>query len=163
MEEFTFAELYNSLQWVFSLGYVVVISIIATILLIKLERVTLLKKVLSDTTAMQKDSILGFAGNITSFIVFAIIHFANEMILQGKFLIDFNTVTESISLPAGAAIVWSGSKGVYTAIHKCWQRAKTKQSNENQQPNKNKKNNKTKNTSATNINQKSVIRRRTGA
>lgn len=119
-----FFEVYQNLQWVFSLGYVTILSIVATIYLVKLERVTILKKMLSGATAMQKDSILGLAGTITSLVVFTLVHFANEMIIQGKFLIDFNKVTQAISIPSGAAIVWSGSKGVYTVVHKWWQRVK---------------------------------------
>jgi hypothetical protein len=120
----SFVEIYQELQWVFSLGYVVILSIVATIFLVKLERATILKKSLSGATSMQQDSILGFAGTVTAFVVFAIFHFGNEMILQGKFLIDFNAVTQSISIPSGAAIVWSGSKAIYTAVHKWWQRVK---------------------------------------
>lgn len=120
-----FFEVYQNLQWVFSLGYVTILSIVATIFLVKLEKATILKKMLSGATAMQKDSILGFAGTITSLIVFSLFHFGNEMIIQGKFLIDFDNVTQGISIPAGAAIVWSGSKGVYTVIHKWWQRVKS--------------------------------------
>lgn len=120
-----FFEVYQNLQWVFSLGYVTILSIVATIFLVNLEKATILKKMLSGATAMQKDSILGFAGTITSLIVFTVFHFGNEMIIQGKFLIDFDNVTQGISIPAGAAIVWSGSKGVYTVIHKWWQRVKS--------------------------------------
>lgn len=118
-------EIWQSSRWIFSLGYVTVISIIATILLVKLWRVTILKKTLLNTTPTQKDSILGFAGTITSLVVFILVHFANEMIIQRKFKIDFNTVIQAISIPSGAAIVWSASKGVYTVFHKWWQRVKS--------------------------------------
>lgn len=117
-------EIYQNFQWVFSLGYVIIFSIIATILLVKLERATILKRVLKDATNSQQDSILGLAGTITSLVVFLIFHFANEMIIQGKFLIDFNAVIQSISIPSGAAIVWSASKGIYTVFHKWWKRVK---------------------------------------
>lgn len=119
-----FIDVYQSFQWVFSLGYVTVLSVIATIFLVKAERVTILKKSLASATDTQKDSILGFAGTITSLTVFILFHFANEMILQGKFLIDFDAVTQGISIPSGAAIVWSSSKGIYTVFHKWWQRVK---------------------------------------
>lgn len=124
MDMNSFFEAYQAFQWVFSLGYVVVLSIIATILLVKLERITILKNALSGANEMQKDSILGFAGTVTSLVVFTVFHFANEMILQGKFLIDFDTTMQSITIPGGAAIVWSSSKGIYTVLHKWWARVK---------------------------------------
>lgn len=119
-------QLYNEFQWFFSLGYVVIISTILTMVLVNIWKKTFLKKTLANSTATQKDSILSLAGTITSLAVFALVHFANEMIIQGKILIDFNATIQSITITSGAATTWVAAKGLYTVLHKFIGRIKDK-------------------------------------
>ena len=129
-----FIQLYHNFQWFFSLGYVTIIAIILTMVTLELIKVTVLKKKLATYSPDQKDKLLSGIGTVLAFIFFAICHFGNEMILQGKFMIDFDKAVQSISIPTGAIVTWTASKGLYTMIHKAINRCKAKKSLKEQIP-----------------------------
>lgn len=113
-----FNQVYEELQWFFSLGYVIIISTILTMLLVKLFRVTILKKSLLNATDNQKDQILGMTGTITSLVVYGLVYIGNEMIVQMTFFIKFDEVISPMTITSGAAVTWVAAKGLYTVLHK---------------------------------------------
>lgn len=120
--DFNFAELVEDFRWFFELGYVTVIATILTILLTQLWKATFLKNALSTADSTKKDKILSLAGTITSFVVYAIVWFANQMIVQKTFFISFDVNNVVMTIPSGAVTTWLAAKGLYTLIHKWWNR-----------------------------------------
>lgn len=121
-----FLQVLSEFEWFFSLGAVVIISTLLTMLLVEVIKKVALKKFLSTSTDSQIDKVLGLIGTITSLIIYTIVYFASEMIIQGKFMIDFKGALSAVSIPSGAAVTWVSAKGLYTVWHKWWNRLKDK-------------------------------------
>lgn len=122
----SFMEVWYNFSWFFSLGGVVLISVILTLLIVWIIKKTILKKRLSTATDTQQDKILGLTGTILSLIIYTIVYLASEMIIQGKFMIDFQGALSAVSIPTGAAVTWVAAKGLYTVLHKWIKRIKDK-------------------------------------
>jgi len=128
MDFSTLIEFYNQFSWFVSLGYVTIIATFLTMGLVELLKATALKKCLKDADANKKDKVLSLLGSGVSLVIFAACHFGNEMILQHTFFINFNEVTQAVSITSGAAITWVAAKGLYTVFHKITKRLKEKKS-----------------------------------
>ena len=138
----------GSIDWFLSLGYVMIVSIILTLLVTALSKVTIFKSTLSKYNSVinntlsseieikdaknKKDKLLSIFGYITSIVIYAGIYILFDCIESGmwskEIFIKYATdkTFYSVTIPTGAATTLLVVKGLYTMIHKFIGRIKDK-------------------------------------
>lgn len=140
----------GSIDWFLSLGYVMIVSIVLTLLVTALAKVTVFKStlakynaVITSTTSTEieinnaknsKDKMLSAFGYIASIVIYAGIYILFDCIESGvwskEIFVKYATDVTfySVTIPTGAATTLLVVKGLYTMIHKFIGRIKDKKS-----------------------------------
>lgn len=109
-----FKELKN-FQFYLSLGYVVLISSIITIIFMEIIKIILKKKkvIVEEMDATKKDILLTKIGRFIALFVYCIVYLLNELILKNA--IQFNE-TLMVGILSGGAMTLTVAKGLYTTF-----------------------------------------------
>lgn len=98
-----------------SLGYVVMISSIITILAMQIYKAILKKRKLltDDMNPDKKDNMLSKAGRISALLVYSAVYLVNEMLIKNEIMIDEALI---IGLISGGTTTLVVAKGLYTSL-----------------------------------------------
>lgn len=109
-------EALKDFKFYLSLGYVVIISSILTIILMQFYKFILTKKkiITEKINPDKKDLILSKSGRFISLIVYSLVYIINEIILKNEIVLNESLI---IGLLSGGAATLIVAKGLYTSLH----------------------------------------------
>lgn len=109
-------EALKDFKFYLSLGYVVIISSILTIILMQFYKFILTKKkiITEEINPDKKDLILSKSGRFISLIVYSLVYIINEIILKNEIVLNESLI---IGLLSGGAATLIVAKGLYTSLH----------------------------------------------
>lgn len=115
---------FKEYEYFISLGYVVIISSILTLICSQLVKQIIIKKgIITDkTNESRKDILLSNTSRLIALITYTITYLTNELILNNKVIIDKKLL---IGLITGSALTLTVSKGIYTYLHQYVKKQKT--------------------------------------
>ena len=103
-------------EYFVSLGYVVIIASILTMIITQIIKKILQKKkvITKDTNATKVDMILTKIGRIVALLTYTLLYLGNELILKNTIVIDKGLIAGLLS---GSALTLTIAKGIYTSLH----------------------------------------------
>ena len=98
-----------------SLGFVIVVSSILTILLMEIIKLILKKKKIigDDTDADKKDELLSKIGRFVALFIYALVYLINELLAKNTIALNESL---AIGLLSGGAVTLTVAKGLYTSF-----------------------------------------------
>jgi len=109
-------EEFKDYKFYVSVGYVVLIASILTIILMGIYKLILKKKkiIFEGMDADKKDSLLSKSGRIIALIIYSIVYIINELVLHNEIILNETLI---VGLISGGAITLTVAKGLYTSLH----------------------------------------------
>lgn len=105
----------HDFKFYLSLGFVIVLSSILTIVFMEIVKLVLKKRkvINEDLDADKKDDMLTKIGRFVALIVYVVVYFINELIAKNTVILN---ETLAVGLLSGGAVTLTVAKGLYTAF-----------------------------------------------
>lgn len=103
-------------EYFVSLGYVVIIASILTMIITQIiKKILQKKKVITQVTNETRiDIMLTKIGRIVALLTYTLLYLGNELILKNTIVIDKGLI---VALLSGSALTLTIAKGIYTSLH----------------------------------------------